>query len=386
MEIKNNKDIKVIAFYLPQFHAIPENDKAHGKGFTEWTNVKKAKPLFEKHYQPRVPKNENYYNLLTEGVMEKQVNLAKENGIFGFCYYHYWFKDGKKLLEQPIENMLKNKSIDMPFCLSWANENWTKCWDGGDNEIIMEQDYGDESDWDKHIQYLIKFFKDERYITIDEQPLFLIYKPELIPNLKKMINYIRKRVKEYGFNGIKIGVQYPKYYCDNRKRSLFDYYIEFEPAFTLHYTRIERKPWLIRNIKTTLYSLNMDRIVKSLEYIKGKSSKAKSNNKLEIRKFDKDWKNILSRNINDNKMILGAFTDWDNTSRNKNGRVYTGSNPEKFRYCFSELIRKIKKEKKENIIFINAWNEWAEGAYLEPDEKYGSDYLKAINKALKDNN
>ena len=174
-EILSDNKIKTIAFYLPQYHAIPENDKFWGKGFTEWINTKKATPLFEGHYQPKVPLNENYYNLLDDNVKIWQADLAKKYGVFGFCYYHYWFKDGKKLLEKPLEQMLKNKDVNIPFCMSWANENWSKRWDGGNQEIIAEQDYGTEDDWKKHLLYMVQFFKDERYITLNGDPVFLIY-------------------------------------------------------------------------------------------------------------------------------------------------------------------------------------------------------------------
>lgn len=150
---------KIIALYLPQFHTIPENDKWWGNGFTEWTNTRKAKPLFKGHYQPKTPLNENYYDLSDVTVMEKQAELAKKYGVYGFCYYHYWFKNGKKLLEKPIENMLSDKKVKIPFCLCWANENWSRNWNGGNREILMEQDYGNKKDWDKHFEYLLNFLK-----------------------------------------------------------------------------------------------------------------------------------------------------------------------------------------------------------------------------------
>lgn len=166
-EVKDGKGVKLIAFYLPQFHAIPLNDQCWGKGFTEWTNVRKAQALFSGHDQPKIPLDLNYYDLMDDQVKIWQSNLAKKYGIFGFCYYHYWFKHGEKLLEKPAEQMLKNKKIEIPFCFCWANENWSKNWDGGDQEIIMEQDYGGKEEWERHFQYLLNFFQDERYITVD---------------------------------------------------------------------------------------------------------------------------------------------------------------------------------------------------------------------------
>ena len=195
-EVFDNKGVKIIPFYLPQFHTIPENDEWWGEGFTEWTNVKKAKPLFEGHDQPRIPLNNNYYNLMDDNVKIWQAKLAKEYGIFGFCYYHYWFKGGRQLLEKPAEQMLKNKEIDIPFCFCWANENWSKNWDGGNREVIMEQDYGSQEDWEKHFRYFVRFFRDERYITVHGKPLLIIYKPEQITDLQQMVVYFRKRAKE----------------------------------------------------------------------------------------------------------------------------------------------------------------------------------------------
>lgn len=377
-ELMNNKEIKPIAFYLPQFHCIPENDEAYGKGFTEWTNVKKAKPLFYGHNQPRVPLNGNYYTLTDDEVMVKQAELAKQYGIYGFCYYHYWFKDGKKLLEKPIEAMLKNKAVDMPFCLCWANENWSKRWDGGNNELIVEQDYGDITEWKKHLEYLVGFFKDERYITINGAPLFIIYKPELMPNCKAWVQFIHNEIKNYGFRDIVIAVQYPKYYLNGYQRDIFDYFIDFEPA----YTRIEEEIASRSTGVQSIYKLVRKTPLKKIGIKIFSLFHKKQNNKLEIREYAKDWEKIINRDYSDSKVIPGAFVDWDNTPRNKAGLAYKGANPEDFGKYLSKLVDIVSK-RNEKCFFINAWNEWAEGAYLEPDENFGYGYLEAIKKLVK---
>ena len=364
---------KVIAFYLPQFHAIPENDKSYGKGFTEWTNTKKAKPLFENHYQPRIPLGENYYNLLDDGVMRAQAEMAKKYGVYGFCYYHYWFKDGKKLLEKPVEKMLEDKGVDIPFCLSWANENWTRKWDGGDNEIVVEQDYGTESEWENHFQYLLPFFRDDRYIKINGKPLFLIYKPGLIPNCKQMLDYMRKRAEDYGFQGLYLCVQHPDYIFEADANALFDRSIQFEPLYTL---REEQENTFKASVKKVMLTVGAQKMVRSISKIRSK------NKKLVLRNYDNDWNAILSRKVDGTKYFAGAFVDWDNTPRNVNGLAYQGATPEKFGKYFNELINKVNDEFDDNFVFINAWNEWAEGAFLEPDERYGYEYLIQLNNAV----
>lgn len=376
------KSIKPICFYLPQFHTIPENDEAYGEGFTEWTNVKKAKPLFKNHNQPRVPLNYNYYCLLDYQVMKKQAELAKSYGIYGFCYYHYWFKNGKKLLEKPVEMMLKNKQIDIPYCLCWANENWTRRWDGGDNGIIIEQNYGDFNDLKHHIDYLCEYFSDSRYICIDNKPLFLIYKPELIPGLKKVIKFIRNRVKENGFDGIKIAVQYPKFILDEGKISCFDYLIEFEPQYIHSYFQYEKRNPAQKFIKKTLLNVGFDKCVKHIEKKRILLKTFNNLEKLDYCDYDEYWLKILNHRIQNKKMIAGAFVDWDNTPRNVNGRVFTNVSPEKFEKYLKQYKSKISKEYDSEFLFINAWNEWAEGAYLEPDEKNGYAYLEALKRAL----
>lgn len=375
-ELISGNSVKTIAFYLPQFHCIPENDRAYGKGFTEWTNVKKAKPLFDGHRQPRVPINENYYCLLDQQVMEKQSELAKEYGLFGFCYYHYWFGKGKKLLEKPIEAMLKNPNVDIPFCLCWANENWSKRWDGGNNELIVEQTYGDVDSWKQHIEYLIHFFKDQRYIRINNKPLLLVYKPELIPNYRKWVEFVRSQVIKYGFEGINIAVQYPKYFVNGFDTSIFDYYIGFEPAFT----RLEEEKEKRSGSVNKIYSVVKNTPIKGALSKIYSSATAHEKTGPEIRDYDTDWSRILARNIDDPKLLLGGFVDWDNTPRTKTGVLYNGVTPEKFQDYIMQLAR-LALCRKEKCIFINAWNEWAEGAYLEPDTVNKMKYLAAVKKA-----
>ena len=368
---------KVVAFYLPQYHPIPENDKAYGKNFTEWVNVKKALPLFENHNQPRIPLENNYYSLLDENTMIEQSKLAKSYGIYGFCYYHYWFKNGKKLLEKPLEMMLNTKEIDIPFMLCWANENWTKHWDGGNNEIIVEQDYGDYDDLINHIDYLCRFFRDKRYIKIDDKPVLVIYKPEIIPNLKKIVDIIKKRVIENGLPGIVLISQYPDYYFSNRNNDYFDYQIQFQPKFIQDY-EVEEKNLIRRKIKHFMLSHNMNQIYQVLL----KKYQSKKKKALIHRDYCEDWKKIIDFQVTDEKLMAGAFVDWDNTPRNKNGLVYDNANPQLFERFFSSLVKKVNEEYSTEFIFINAWNEWAEGAYLEADEKNQYGYLEAIKRVL----
>lgn len=378
---KSGKPVNVVAFYLPQFHPIPENDKYYGKGFVEWVNTKKAKPLYDGHYQPRTPLNHNYYDLRNIDVMVQQSEMAQSYGVSGFCYYHYWFKNGKKLLEKPVENMLSHKEVDIPFCLSWANENWSKKWDGGNNEIIVEQDYGNIKDWELHFQYLLQFFNDDRYIYADDKPLLLIYRPEIIPNLRKMLSYFRKRAIESGLAGLSIVSQYPAYYIGGGQKKYFDYFVEFEPLFTRQCEEAKDMNAIKRTIRKLIFSLDKEIFIQKYHALFDRTSKKQA--ELTRCDYSETWNKILDLNINNRKFIRGCFVDWDNTPRNKNGMSYVGATPDKFQIYFNELINIIKKSKNPDVVFINAWNEWAEGAYLEPDEKYQYSYLEAIKKVIK---
>ncbi len=380
-EIYDDKGIKTIAFYLPQFHPIPENDEHWGKGFTEWTNVKKAEPLFPGHDQPRIPLENNYYNLLDDKIKIQQAKTAKDYGIFGFCYYHYWFKDGKKLLEKPAEQMLQNKKIDIPFCFCWANENWTKKWDGSEQEIIVKQDYGHKKEWEEHFQYLLQFMKDERYITVHGKPLLIIYKPEQIIDIYEMMRFFKKRAVQEGFPGLCLMFQFPSYYADMYYRpDIFDFRIAFEPVYS-RYRKAHGAPGTAKKVKLirTLFG------EKPITCYRKKKERELKNTKVIVSKlkhfsYTEAWNQILTNQWT-KELLPGAFVDWDNTPRNKNGLVYDGFSVSGFKENFAKLVVRARNENKP-MIFINAWNEWAEGAFLEPDEKYGYGKLEAIKEAL----
>ncbi|MEK7432436.1 MAG: glycoside hydrolase family 99-like domain-containing protein [Cyanobacteriota bacterium] len=365
------KEVKVLAFYLPQFHEILENNKWWGDGFTEWTNTKKSKPLFKNHYQPRIPDNEKYYNLLNDNDRLWQINIAKKYGLSGFVYYHYWFK-GKMLLEKPAELLLENKSIDFPFCFAWANETWSRTWYGNNNEILLEQDYGDNNDWEKHFYYLLDFFLDSRYIRIDNKPIFIIYKSSSINFSDEIIGLWNNLAKENNLDGIYFINMLTGYEHDNKSKR-FNAQIEFEPMYTLSHCL----PNYYKIFNKITYSFR-HKVIK----------KIKSNPFLgKFYNYDLIWKNIINRKrSNTKKTFLGAFVDWDNSPRKKEfATIFYGATPKKFYKYLYEQIKRSKEEYNSEFIFINAWNEWSEGTYLEPDEKYEFSYLEGMKKAIDKN-
>ncbi|MBQ9403347.1 MAG: glycoside hydrolase family 99-like domain-containing protein [Synergistaceae bacterium] len=374
-------------YYLPQFHTIPENDKAWGKGFTEWTNVKKARPLFEGHYQPRLPLKQNYYTLPENGIMEAQAELAQKYGIYGFCYYHYYFAHGKKLLEKPLEYMLHHPSVDIPFCLSWANENWTRRWDGGNNEVIISQDYEDMENLDRHIDYLCEFFADPRYIKENGKPFFIIYRPLIIPNFEARVNYIRERVSKNGFPGIVIAAQHPSYYDFDEDKVIvsgLDACIEFEHLFAGGVIAARNKRNITRNpLKEAIkYILDAMGVLKYIQELR-RSMHSNSAPTYRLLDYDEMWQAIIDFKHDDKRFIAGAFKDWDSTPRHAaRAPIMTGATPEKFRKYMTRLIKKVREEYTRPYIFLNAWNEWAEGSNIEPDERFGYQYLEALRDAL----
>ena len=378
--------MKTIAFYLPQFHTFPENNMWWGDGFTEWTNTKKAKPLFDGHYQPHTPYGEHYYDLTNVQVIQEQIEIAKRYGVYAFCFYHYWFKDGKKLLEKPVEMFLNNKGLDMKFCLSWANEHWTRAWDGGDKEILMEQQYGGNDEWVKHYYYLKQFFIDKRYIYIENMPLLIIYRPELIADLNSMILCWKDMAKKDGFDGLYIlaqGTSFCRYISDKRHATCIDGYIMYEPGYT--YESLALKNGLISlfnnlfRYKELFFSYYPKKVLIKVLRLLGITSRRPINTC--------DYR-VLCEAIIKNKTYKdfypGFFTGWDNTARRGvKARIVTNSSPEIFEEYLVKLIKKNQCDRyKKDFLFMTAWNEWAEGAHLEPDQKYGYAYLESLKNAL----
>lgn len=348
---------KIIAFYLPQYYSFKENDIWWGKGFTEWDNVKKGVPLFKSHNQPRIPMNDNYYCLLDDKVQMWQADLAQKYGIYGFCYYHYWF-NGKILMDQPLINMLNNKKIYTNFCLSWANESWSRTWNGNDKNYLIKQEYSGKEDWRRHFEYLLKFFKDSRYIKIDNKPMLLLYTSSRIADCEEMVAYWNGKCIEEGFKGIYI-VETLNYLQNKPFLEKSSAVVCFEPN-NVYETKIKRKNiifcgarWLER---TLLKKPNCQDIERAYSII-------------EERQFDFD------------KVIYeGTFNDWDNTARKGcRGMVWRGACPKLFE---NHLRKMIKKENVGEFLFVNAWNEWGEGAYLEPDNRNGYGYLEAVCRVI----
>ena len=375
--------LKTIALYLPQFHRIPENDQWWGEGFTEWVNVKKSKSLYEGHRQPRVPLNNNYYDLSDVNVMRWQAKLAKSYGIYGFCFYHYWF-DGHLLLEKPVENFLNAKDIDFHYCISWANEHWTNQWVSINHKVLIEQRYGDDSDWKKHFEYLLPFFKDERYIKLEGKPLISFFRPELIDCRKEMIEYWNKLAQESGLPGIcavfqRTDMMYSESHPDV---SMFDYCVEYQPTSAwIRELAVRQNFQLLRKIKK-----NVGVFLEKTFKVSAAGIRITPRTGLTFFDYDSIWNRILYDPKILPNLIPTAFVDWDNTPRRgTEGWIIKGSTPKKFEKYFDLLIKKAKKEYPTDLIFIFAWNEWAEGGYLEPDTDNGYGYLEAIKKALKDN-
>lgn len=375
--------MKTIAFFVPQYHEIPLNNKYWGKGFTEWVNVKNAKPMFEGHKQPRVPLNDNYYNLLDKKTKLWQQELAKKYGIYGFCYYHYWF-NGKMLLEKPCEQILDDKELNLPFCFCWANEAWSMEWTGK-QKVIMPQFYGDKKEWEEHWNYLSKFFKDQRYIKENGKPILVLYRPESISCLKEMLSYWRTLAERDGFPGIIFMSQSPQFMFDKRlDHSQIDYDIEYEPR-TSQVTMNKDKFKALKQIRRDFMGFCEKKFGWDLRRF-GAGFIAKVTN-TQRPNYDETWNHILNRKPYSKKSIPCAFVDWDNSPRyHERGRVYIGSSPQKFKEYFSKFLKKARKEFNKDYMFIFAWNEWGEGGYLEPDEdnKYG--YLEAVREALLENN
>lgn len=345
---------KVIAFYLPQFHTFAKNDEWWGEGFTEWTNVRPAVPQFHGHYQPHIPHTDvGYYDLSDNNVFRKQIDIAKSHGVSGFCYYYYWFA-GERLMERALESFLSDKSLDFPFCVCWANENWTRRWDGLESEILIAQGHSPEDDI-ACIEDLSRFFRDERYIKVDGKPLMVIYRPSLLPNAKETADRWRDWCRRNGIGEIYLAYTQSFERVDPTEYG-FDAAIEFPPN--------NSGP---ADLTSSVIPLSED---------------------FEAKVYD--WVSLAKRSeIYDNpsyKLFRSVCPGWDNTARRKNkGSILINNSPDYYEKWLKNAIREtiLRSEGEgDRLVFVNAWNEWAEGAHLEPDMQDGYSYLEATRRAV----
>ncbi len=357
--MNGNVSMRTIAFYLPQYHPIPENDHWWEKGFTEWTNVTKAKPLFPGHYQPHLPADLGFYDLRLPEARQAQVELAKAYGIYGFCYYHYWF-NGKRLLERPFNEVLSSGEPDFPFCLCWANETWSRRWLGEERNILQKQSYSVEDDLN-HIRWLIQAFSDSRYIRYQQRPLFLIYRPLDLPEPVRTVEIFKNECIKHGLPEVYLlGVDSHRPGFKFQELG-FDSTLVFEPQlgalpdFMNDGVKFSK---LLRNLKLGI-----------------KSPKLKLYDYSEALRLMRNQKRDFSTHP-------CVFVSWDNTPRRgENAIIVLNSTPELFETALSEVAScLLNKPSDDRLLFINAWNEWAEGNHLESDLKYGTQYLEAVKR------
>lgn len=352
----------VVALYLPQYHPIPENDEWWEKGFTEWTNVTKAKALYKGHHQPDLPSELGFYDLRLPEVREQQAKLAREYGVNAFCYYHYWFGNGKTLLDRPFNEVLNTGKPDFPFMLCWANGTWSGIWHGLTDKTLIEQKYPGIEDAKDHFMHLLPAFKDPRYLTIDEKPIFMIYRPLDIPELDKIIKLWRDLAKINGLKGIYLIAEHSDPFWD-AKRFGFDAFVNMRD--------------LKRRRKNVSWKQPLERI---------------TNWYLDIRKKPTilHFKNLIEYFVPSNASpyaIPCALPNWDNTPRSGwRGLVIEGSSADNFKQQLNKALQRLKDDHHpNNLIFIKSWNEWAEGNYLEPSRKHGISFLKTLKDILNDN-
>ncbi len=340
--------LRLIAFYLPQFHPTPENDRWWGKGFTEWTNVTKATALFPGHRQPRLPADLGFYDLRVRETRLDQIRLARQYGIDGFCYHYYWFS-GTRILHRPLDDMLADAASDMPFCLCWANENWTRRWDAADREILIAQKYEGEDAWN-FIQSLVPFFQDGRYIRVDGRPLLIVYRPQHIPQIRGAVEVWRKYCRSVGVGEIHLCAALTHGNEDFHQFG-FDSGVEFPP----HNLRTKNI-----NFGVYFYETFWGNVV---QYAALASS-------------------YLARSYGNSRVFRTVFPCWDNTARTgKRALVVWNGVPDNYEYWLGATIDRIAAAGGDRLVFINAWNEWAEGCHLEPDREFGHGFLQATFNA-----
>ncbi len=361
--------VRAIAFYLPQFYPIPENDAWWGKGFTEWTNVTRARPLFRGHYQPHLPADLGFYDLRVPETRQAQADLARQFGIYGFCYYHYWLA-GTRLLERPFSEVLASGKPDFPFCLCWANHNWTRRWDGQDQEVLIEQKYSVADDL-QHIQRLIPVFRDPRYIQINGRPLLLVIRVNSLPDPARTARVWREEAVKAGLPGLYLCTVTSLEQLDFDPALVgFDAAVDFQPRWLG--ALLARRP-LWRRLRHRLFHRSQDDVEHDSFYVHRVCSYSVLVDKM------------ISRPDPSYRLFPGVTPGWDNSSRRRSGaNIFLGSTPELYgRWVRSAIATSLRRfEGDEQLVFINAWNEWAEGNHLEPDQRWGHRYLEETRDAL----
>lgn len=380
---------RIIAFYLPQFHPIPENDKWWGKGFTEWTNVGKAKPLFKGHYQPRVPADLGYYDLRLPEVREAQAEMARDAGIEGFCYWHYWFGNGRQLLERPFNEVLASGKPDFPFCLGWANHSWkTSTWTQKDgrrsDHMIAEQLYPGKEDYRQHFDYVLKAFKDPRYIKIDGKPLFVVFAPSDIPNCKsEFIDYWQELAKANGL----LGIHFVGYTENTGKKK------QSGVKAVMNAFPTDEAAWFYRRVLDQGFDAVCSLGLNRAELLIGGKVRFLLKRRLHklfrlplITKFD--YRQIMDYYyVEEDKwenVYPTLIPQWDRSPRSvgQNG-IYINSTPKNFKKTIVSAMKLLENKSNEHkILFLKSWNEWAEGNYVEPDLRYGHGYLEALRDSV----
>lgn len=340
---------RLIAFYLTQFHPTPENDLWWGKGFTEWTNVTKAERQFENHYQPHLPADFGFYDLRVRETRREQIKVAKEYGLDGFCYHYYWFS-GKRVLNGPLDDMLADPASDMPFCLCWANENWTRRWDAADHEVLIGQQYLPEDDLN-FIKSLLPIFADPRYIRVEGRPFLIVYRPQHLPDARKTASVWRECCRDAGIGDIHICAALT-HGNEDFTHFGFDSGVEFPP----------------HNLRTG----NVNHKIKLFGQYRGN-----------VMQYSKIARSYLKRDYSSERVFRTVFPSWDNTARTGDrALVVLNGTPKNYEFWLAATIDRVRQSGNDTpMVFINAWNEWAEGCHLEPDRRFGHGFLQATLNA-----
>lgn len=367
---------RAVAFYLPQFHPISENDTWWGKGFTEWTNVVAGRPRYAGHYQPHSPTELGFYDLRVPETRQAQADLARAAGIEAFCYYHYWFR-GKRLLNRPIDEVLASATPDFPFCLCWANESWSRAWSGREHDVLIQQDY-DNADDMAHIAWLCDAFADPRYLRIDGRPLFLVYMPENLPDAPRLLAQWRREAIS------RIGVD--PYFCAVRTgfstrdvtglRALgFDGVVEFEP----NRENFPADKNVTGHAVSALHRLLPTRLYDALR----NSQWVGKRNLNTIVDYAAYVDRSIARPVLDDAAYPVVFPSWDNTARRTSATIIENHDADQYQRWLKDAVERVsRRQPEQRLVFLNAWNEWAEGCHLEPDSKHGQDFLEATARAL----